>query len=69
MKLSFLVKPAAQREFDEAFDWYEDKEVGRGDLFAAALHDALQFVCQKPETHPTVYRAFAASNCKDTLIS
>lgn len=56
MTMPYIFKAAATRDFDEAFDWYEQQEVGRGDLFAAEIENALRLICRNPNLHPTIYR-------------
>jgi len=48
MTWSHLFKPAAKRDFDAAFDWHEQQETGRGDLFAAEVARAVALICRRP---------------------
>ncbi len=41
MSLSIVLRPAAQEEFDEAVDWYEQKSAGLGVEFLNRVEEAL----------------------------
>ncbi len=60
--LPYLIKRAAQRDFDEAFDWYEKVDPSRGDDFVAHYRVALDFIREKPEAQQTIYRDIRAKS-------
>lgn len=47
----YFITRAARRDVDDAYEWYEQFEAGRGDEFLIELHDAIRearanpFVC------------------------
>ena len=45
----------AQLEFDEAYDWYEDRRAGLGTEFAAGVQQAIDRIVTNPERHGTVH--------------
>ena len=53
--LSHLFSPEAIREFDDAFDWYENQATGLGDRFAASVHQSLELICRFPLASACVY--------------
>lgn len=64
MIMPFIFKPAAQRELDQAFDWYEKQETGLGDRFAEEVRTAARLVCEKPDLHPIIYRDVRAQRVR-----
>lgn len=51
MSLPISFRRAARFEFDEAADWYEHRQSGRGAKFTAAVHAALDQIVDQPESH------------------
>ena len=46
------IHPAARRELEEAFGFYEDQRQGLGQDFMAQIEDALSFISTYPEGSP-----------------
>jgi plasmid stabilization system protein ParE len=44
------------KELDKAYRWYESQELGLGDDFLEQVDEALDRICQMPESYPVVYR-------------
>jgi toxin ParE1/3/4 len=55
MSLAISFRRIAQAEFDEAADWYERKQKGRGILFIAEIRNVIDGIRANPETHPVVH--------------
>jgi plasmid stabilization system protein ParE len=51
-----VVQPAAERDFDQAADWYEDVSPGLGAEFFRSVEVALAQIERMPEAHPLVFR-------------
>ena len=51
-----IVRPEAQLEVQEAFDYYEEKTQGLGFEFMRSLDAALQSVKRNPFSYQTVYQ-------------
>jgi plasmid stabilization system protein ParE len=49
---SFVLKPEAELEFHEAYDWYELQRAGLGEEFARAVHAGIELICRHPEIFP-----------------
>ena len=49
MSLSIVMRPAAQEEFDEAVDWYEQQSAGVGVEFLNRVEEALDRISATPE--------------------
>jgi plasmid stabilization system protein ParE len=62
LELSFLV--GAKDDLDEAYNWYESKEIGLGDRFLKYVQDGLLLIRQHPEIFPV-----CASRFRRALIS
>ena len=56
MTLPVVLRPAAQSEFDRAFDWYEEQRTGLGEDFVAQVQDALNRISAKPELYPQMFK-------------
>ena len=56
MKPRLIIRPEAEAELAEAFDWYERRVPGLGADFLAAVDAALDSVLSHPLQHPVVYR-------------
>jgi plasmid stabilization system protein ParE len=56
MRLPVVLTPEAQADYDEAYDWYERKAPGQGDVFAAKVHDVLDRIAANPLMHAKVYQ-------------
>ncbi len=56
MRLRLIIRPEAEAELAEAFDWYERRVPGLGADFLAAVDAALDAVLSHPLQHPVVYR-------------
>jgi hypothetical protein len=55
MSLLVVLTPAAQAEFDEAADWYEQR-AGLGIAFTTTIRDTLNRIAAIPELHQIVYQ-------------
>ena len=56
MNYVLVFRPEVPKELDEAYSWYESQELGLGDDFLEQVDEALDRVCQMPESYPAVYR-------------
>lgn len=55
--MSYEVKflPAAALEFNERVDWYEDRQVGLGNRYIAAVDYAIEEIVKAPSRSTCVY--------------
>ena len=56
MNYVLVFRPEVHKELDEAYSWYESQELGLGDDLLDKIHEALDRICQMPESYPAVYR-------------
>lgn len=56
MNYVLVFRPEVRDELDEAYSWYESQELGLGDDFLEQVDEALDRICQMPESYPAVYR-------------
>lgn len=56
MSLPVVLRPEAQVEFDEAFDWYEQQRPGLGKDFAAYVQAVLDRIGATPQLYPQVFQ-------------
>lgn len=50
------LRPIAKKEFDEAVDWFEEKQIGLGIGFTDAVHNVLDSVSRSPMIYRKLYR-------------
>jgi plasmid stabilization system protein ParE len=55
MSLPVRLRRVAQREYDDAVDWYEARGAGLGARFLAALREKLDDIAASPERYPEVW--------------
>ncbi len=56
MTLPIVLRQEARAEFDEAFDWYEQQQVGLGVEFAERVQAVFDRISPMPELHAIVHR-------------
>jgi plasmid stabilization system protein ParE len=56
MNYVLVFRPEVREELDEAYSWYESQELGLGDDFLEQVDEALERICQMPESYLAVYR-------------
>jgi plasmid stabilization system protein ParE len=52
----FVVRPEAEADIDEAYEWYERRSLGLGDRFLDAVEEAIGFVRESPQRFPAMHR-------------
>lgn len=55
MSLTVVLRRAAQAEFDEAADWYEQQQTNLGLKFVAKVQATFDRVCRVPRQFPVVF--------------
>ena len=56
MSTPVVVTPGARDDIDDAHDWYENQQAGRGDAFLDELRDQLDRIGQSPHQYGLVNR-------------
>lgn len=56
MTYRLIIRPEAETELAEAFDWYERRLPGLGAEFLLAVDTAVAAILSNPLQHPVVYR-------------
>ncbi len=65
MRYRLIIRPEAETDIQEAFDWYERHVPGLGAEFLAALDAAMSTILSHPFQHPVIYRnARRALTCR-----
>jgi toxin ParE1/3/4 len=57
MTYRLIIRPEAEAELAEAFDWYERRVPGFGTDLLAAIDTVLNSIQSNPLQHPALYRA------------
>ena len=56
MTLELIIRPEAEAEMGEAFDWYEERVPGLGSDFLLNVDAAFNAILRNPEQYPVVYK-------------
>jgi plasmid stabilization system protein ParE len=54
---SYIIRPEAEGDLEEAHDWYERKRAGLGDEFLLSFEEALHRVLRNPMMHAPIYKS------------
>ena len=54
MKRGLVLRPVAEREFDDAVAWYESEREGLGREFRVAIEEYFQRIADNPERFPEI---------------
>ncbi|MCP4113301.1 MAG: type II toxin-antitoxin system RelE/ParE family toxin [Desulfobacteraceae bacterium] len=56
MKYELTIKPEAEKDLSETFEWYEDRRKGLGYDFLLQVEAGLRFIEKNPLTFPKIYQ-------------
>lgn len=56
MNYRMIIRPEAERDIEESYNWYEDQSVGLGKEFLRALDAALTSILRNPLAYPVIHR-------------
>jgi len=56
MKRALIIRPEAERDLAEAYQWYESQLAGLGSDFLLRLDATLSSIQRTPDLYPTVHR-------------
>jgi plasmid stabilization system protein ParE len=56
VRLELIVRPEAEAEMGEAFDWYEERVPGLGSDFLLNVDAAFNAIRRKPQQFPLVHK-------------
>jgi plasmid stabilization system protein ParE len=57
MRYRLIIRPEAEAELAEAFDWYERRVPGLGADLLVAIDTAIDSILSNPLQHPTIHRS------------
>jgi len=63
--MTVITEPEAEHEWNEAVDWYDQREPGVGLRFNAVVRDYLKELAAQPERFPLVGRLTRKAKIKD----
>ena len=58
MKWSVTIRPRAETDLRDAFQWYEAQRPGLGEEFLTEVKRAVSFLEEQPDRRPLYYREF-----------
>lgn len=64
MNYRLIVRPEAEEDIKDAFEWYESQSAGLGTDFVKSVDDALDMTARTPELYPKIYREIRRSLVK-----
>jgi len=56
MSRELIIRPEAESELAEAFEWYETRIPGLGSEFIRVVDSVLSSIIRNPQTYPVVYK-------------
>ena len=56
MKFSVVIRPEAEADLAEAYQWYEEKRPGLGERWLLSVEAALSAIQRFPESFPVVHQ-------------
>ncbi len=63
MKWHFIVRPEAEQDIAEAFDWYEEQRKGLGDDFLLRVEAAFDSLVHDPYVYAPSIKIFVENFC------
>ena len=51
-----ILRPAAEADLQDAYEWYEQREAGLGMEFLRCVDSCVQLIRRHPEIYPTIHR-------------
>ena len=68
-KMSFkpVLLSRARLELIEAWEWYEDKQIGLGDKFENEVYNTIDYIVHHPEHYPTRKRSYREAGVEITV--
>lgn len=58
MSYRFGIRDKALAEMQQAFDWYEEQEIGLGDKFISELEKHFEIIYKNPQTFKRSYKLY-----------
>ncbi len=58
MAADLIIAPEAERDLAEAYAWYEERQIGRGEDFLRRVDACVQAICRAPELHASSSEGF-----------
>jgi plasmid stabilization system protein ParE len=51
MSKSLIILPQAEKDIEEAYDWYQERELGLGEEFLRCIDASIQTIARNPEIY------------------
>jgi plasmid stabilization system protein ParE len=58
MAAELIIAPEAERDIEEAYDWYEGQRVGLGEEFLSCVDAAIEGICRWPKIYAVIYEHY-----------
>jgi plasmid stabilization system protein ParE len=56
LSLQLVIRPAAESDVAEAYEWYEERRQGLGDDLLLSVEATLAAICERPASFPIVHQ-------------
>ncbi|MBO1351827.1 MAG: hypothetical protein EBE86_032680 [Hormoscilla sp. GUM202] len=53
-----IILPEAELDIVEAYDWYEERELGLGEEFLRCVDACIQYILRHPEAYQMIYEEY-----------
>jgi plasmid stabilization system protein ParE len=64
MSYQYTFDPIAADEYEDAFNWYEQKSIIAADNFILAVQEAITAICANPYRYRNIYKKLRELNLK-----
>ncbi|MGL5033882.1 MAG: type II toxin-antitoxin system RelE/ParE family toxin [Microcystaceae cyanobacterium] len=58
MAKNLIILPQAEQDITEAYDWYQERELGLGEEFLRCIDASIQFIESNPEIYLFVHEQY-----------
>ncbi len=58
MAAELIIAPEAERDIEEAYDWYEGQRVGLGEEFLGCVDASIEGICRWPQIYAVIYEHY-----------
>jgi plasmid stabilization system protein ParE len=58
MAAELVILPAAERDMTEAYDWYEERQIGLGLRFLRSVNECFDTICRIPKASKCVHEQY-----------
>lgn len=57
MAYFYIISPVAASEYEDAFNWYEERSTQASEAFIISVQNAIEAICQNPYRYRNTYKS------------